>query len=88
MRRLRLKYPNDLVLDGQEWILALTFRAELERRRAREVPVEVTVQLTRPNIACLLGQIAKMHKRDRARLAEEARRISREIATLEENKNG
>lgn len=87
-RRLRLRQANDLTLTGCGWNLTLTFTAWREKRRAGSEAVEVTVQLTRPNVKCLLNAVSKMHMEDRARLKREADRIIEEVFTLRNEGNG
>lgn len=88
-RRIRIKWCRDLLIEGCGDDLTAKFKGELQRRRAPEQAVEITLTLGRCMVRAVLEQIGQMHERDRARIEYELARIRKEAGQLlAEKKSG
>jgi ABC-type phosphate transport system auxiliary subunit len=81
-KRLTIKYCHDFELKGSGHDLAATFKGSLQRRRAKALPVEVSLELGRCMVRTVLQQIGQMHERDRQRIEGELQRIRLESRQL------
>lgn len=73
---------GDIAIDGQGAELVFKFSATRKLKTGRYVHYDLQVSACRWTVRKLAEQIKAMQDRDRARIAEETERLSREIAPL------
>jgi hypothetical protein len=82
--KLSFRVFGSMSIEGCGDGVMCSFRAFRRKKTGAEEPYDVKLQLCRWQVRSFIEEVAKMHVRDRERLANEARRIEREINAIKE----